>query len=454
MQQLTIESQTGQLSALQFELNSLKSQLQAAQTLCSERENKISSLLITIDEKKAAIATLESEVREGENLRKKLHNTIQELKGNIRVFCRIRPLRSSEQEENGGQMPFEVAAHTGDKQLDVVTSVPTAVPGKVEKKTQSFSYDKVFSPHVTQQRVFEEISQLVQSVLDGYNCCIFAYGQTGSGKTYTMEGPGLDADLPMPELNELRGMIPRAVEQIFASAQTLREKGWEYEMEASYLEIYMEQIYDLLASSSNSNSNNCGKKEEEIKYEIKADAKGMMSVSNLTCVKVRSPHQVYDLLRRAGKNRSVGLTNMNHRSSRSHAVFQLKLVGTNTITSEAVNGILNLIDLAGSERIAQSGSTSGARLKETQFINKSLSHLGDVIAALAEKKPHIPYRNSSLTHLLQNSLGGNSKSLMFVNISPRLSDINETICSLRFAAKVNACEIGTAKKQAKVDFNN
>jgi kinesin family protein C1 len=319
----------------------------------------------------------------------------------------------------------------------------SGITGKTDGKKFNFGFDKVFQPQSSQSAVFDEISQLVQSALDGYNTCIFAYGQTGSGKTYTMEGPGISSEIDFPIVDsKCKGMIPRAVEQIWISAEALKDKGWTYEMEAMYIEIYNESIKDLLAKKQVS---------EDTKYDIKHDAKGNTTITNATTIKVRSPTQVYELLSRASHNRSVGRTDMNERSSRSHSVFQLKLVGTNSITTESISGLLNLIDLAGSERLNQSGAT-GQRLKETQHINKSLTHLGDVIAALANKESHIPYRNSKLTYLLQNSLGGNSKTLMFVNISPRVSDLNETISSLRFATKVNACEIGTAKKQNKTDL--
>jgi kinesin family protein C1 len=235
----------------------------------------------------------------------------------------------------------------------------------------------------------------------------------------------------------LMGMIPRAVNQIFDTATALKEKGWNYSMEGQYVEIYNENIHDLL---TNSNDNQ--------KYDIRHDSNGKTTVSNITVANVESPESVHKLLDKARKNRAVAATNSNERSSRSHSVFTLRLTGKNSITGESSEGVLNLIDLAGSERLAQSGST-GDRLKETQAINKSLSSLGDVIGALASQASHIPYRNSKLTYLLQNSLGGNSKTLMFVNISPLTEHCGETICSLRFATKVNNCQIGTAKRVLK-----
>lgn len=177
-----------------------------------------------------------------------------------------------------------------------------------------------------------------------------------------------------------------------------------------------------------------------------------MTVTNLKIVQVESVEKVRKLLKTASKNRSQAETLMNERSSRSHSVFQLRLKGRNIVSEQEIEGLLNLIDLAGSERLAQSGA-KGERLKETQCINKSLSCLGNVIASLANRDKHIPYRDSKLTHLLQNSLGGNSKTLMFVNISPTEESVNETMNSLRFASKVNACEIGIARKNAKIDLS-
>jgi len=185
------------------------------------------------------------------------------------------------------------------------------------------------------------------------------------------------------------------------------------------------------------------------KYDIKHDNKGTTTISELEYVEVKTIDKVFDLLRIASKNRVVAYTNCNDRSSRSHSVFSLQITGKNESTGQTTHGVLNLIDLAGSERLKESKS-QGDRLKETQSINSSLSYLGDVIHALANKEKHIPFRNSKLTYLLQNYLGGDSKTLMFVNISPNLENVNETVNSLRFASKVNSCQIGTAKKRVTV----
>lgn len=231
------------------------------------------------------------------------------------------------------------------------------------------------------------------------------------------------------------GMIPRGVLQIWKHTEKLKEKGWTYNMEGSFLEIYNETLRDLLGDGQS--------KKHEIKH-----VQSKTTVTDLTVAPLSSPEEVIALLKRASNNRKVAETNCNERSSRSHSVFMLRIVGQNAHTGEQCEGILNLIDLAGSERLSQSGST-GDRLKETQAINKSLSSLGDVIYALGNKDGHIPYRNSKLTYLLQNSLGGNSKTLMFVNVAPSAENFHETLCSLRFATKVNNCQIGTARRSTK-----
>ncbi|KAE8704048.1 Kinesin-1 [Hibiscus syriacus] len=420
-------SQGNQIQILHDQLAVAERKLQMSDMSAFETRNEFEAQKKLIKELQIRLEDAEFKLIEGEKLRKKLHNTILELKGNIRVFCRVRPQLSDDISSNQGK----------------VFSYPTSMEylGRGIDMTQngqkhSFTFDKVFMPDTSQEEVFVEISQLVQSALDGYKVCIFAYGQTGSGKTYTMMGK--------PGQPDEKGLIPRSLEQIFQTKQALQPQGWRYEMQVSMLEIYNETIRDLLSpirDLSRIENGTTGKQ-----YTIKHDANGNTLVSDLTIVDVQSSREVVYLLDRAAHSRAVGKTQMNEQSSRSHFVFTMQITGVNESTEQQVQGVLNLIDLAGSERISKSGST-GDRLKETQAINKSLSSLADVIFALAKKEDHVPFRNSKLTYLLQPCLGGDSKTLMFVNISPEPSSAGESLCSLRFAARVNACEIGTPRRQ-------
>ncbi|KAG0169986.1 kinesin-like nuclear fusion protein [Apophysomyces sp. BC1034] len=424
----TIAQNSASFAEVEAELRILKQKLERSDGTLFEREKAIEKLKEQLTLTKGKTYETETRLLEEETTRRRLHNTIQELKGNIRVFCRVRPLLDSERAQTKlASMQFYGA---NAESLELSEEVSSTL-GKITTKSYPFTFDKVFSPASSQQECFDEISQLVQSALDGYNVCIFAYGQTGSGKTYTMEGP--------PARNkESAGMIPRATQQIYDVAQKLNDRNWNYTMEGQFMEIYNETIHDLLGDASE-----YGK----IKHEIRHEKNGNTTVLDMTTVMLDSPAKVITMLKKASQNRATGATNMNERSSRSHSVFKLRLSGYNSTTKEQCEGVLNLIDLAGSERLSMSGST-GDRLRETQAINKSLSCLGDVIHALVNNREgrHIPYRNSKLTYLLQNSLGGNSKTLMFVNVSPLSEHFNETLCSLRFATKVNSCQIGTAKK--------
>lgn len=311
-------------------------------------------------------------LRQEETLRRKLHNQVQELKGNIRVMCRVRPASDSETEPANIAFPDD---DTDSKEVAVEGAETRSATGKITTATHSFSFDRVFGPASQNGEVFEEISQLVQSALDGYNVCIFCYGQTGSGKTYTMSSDD--------------GMIPRATAQIYAEATRLEEKGWRYKMEGNFVEVYNETYNDLLGKSED-----LDKKGLEVRHDT---VKKQTTLENAVSVELDSPHRVEEMLKTASKNRSVAATKANMRSSRSHSVFILKLVGVNSITGERSEGTLNLVDLAGSERLDHS-KAEGARLKETQNINKSLSCLGDVINALGSSKEgsHIPYRNSKV----------------------------------------------------------
>ncbi|KAL5406568.1 hypothetical protein PMIN03_007726 [Paraphaeosphaeria minitans] len=404
--------------AMKEKIDFLESDSQAQSSAFNELHRRM-------EEAFAVAEAAQEKLRQEETLRRKLHNQVQELKGNIRVMCRVRPAHDSETDPAKIGFPD---ADTDSKEVAVQGPEKISAMGTNITQTYSYTFDRVFSPGSQNAEVFEEISQLVQSALDGYNVCIFCYGQTGSGKTFTMSS----AD----------GMIPRATAQIYAEATRLQEKGWQYKMEGSFVEVYNETYNDLLGRSED-----LDKKKIEVRHD---PAKKQTTLENAVSVALDGPHRVEEILQRADKNRTVAATKANMRSSRSHSVFILKLVGENSVTGERSEGTLNLVDLAGSERLDHS-KAEGARLKETQNINKSLSCLGDVINALGSSKEnsHIPYRNSRLTYLLQYSLGGNSKTLMFVMASPLQAHLQETITSLKFATKVHNTHIGTAKKQTK-----
>ena len=260
-------------------------------------------------------------------------------------------------------------------------------------KKKTWEFDQVFNTTSSQKEIYGEVSPLVTSVLDGYNVCIFAYGQTGTGKTYTMMGPEDD-----------RGVNTRALEELFSLSLKRRDTITD-EITVSVLEVYNEQIKDLLADDAG-----------DRRYVIR-EGPGGSYVPDLTIVSVESLGEVIELLSLADVNRSTAKTNMNEHSSRSHLILSCNVKSTNKHSGEVSKGKLHLIDLAGSERVGKSGAT-GQALKEAQSINKSLSALGDVIAARGSKSSHVPFRNSTLTQLLQDSLKNDSKTLMFVCISP------------------------------------
>ncbi|RDL34375.1 putative carboxy-terminal kinesin 2 [Venustampulla echinocandica] len=416
----TIQSLESTVASLRARIHFLESGSKAQSDSFADMEARLQEAVKSAEESKKKL------IKE-ETLRRILFNQVQELKGNIRVMCRVRPLPDNADDE-AAQVKYPDIEREA-KELEILGKEEKSSLGNISRKTHSFTFDRVFGPDSQNQEVFEEISQLVQSALDGYNVCIFCYGQTGSGKTHTMSSED--------------GMIPRATHQIYETATNLQEKGWTYTMEGSFVEVYNEEIHDLLG-----NPKEFDKKKHEIRHD---DQKKQTTLTGLRTVTLTSPETVGSILKQAAANRSVAATKSNERSSRSHSVFILKLVGRNSATNETSEGTLNLVDLAGSERLKQSGA-EGDRMKETQNINKSLSCLGDVIGALGQGKEgtHIPYRNSKLTYLLQYSLGGNSKTLMFVMASPLEAHLSETLTSLKFATKVHNTHIGTAKKSIKV----
>ncbi|KAM9296489.1 kinesin-like protein KIF3B [Gastrophryne carolinensis] len=324
----------------------------------------------------------------------------------VRVVVRCRPMNSK-----------EIAAGF-EKVVDVdvkLGQVAVKIQKGASEMPKTFTFDAVYDCNSKQVELYDETFRpLVDSVLLGFNGTIFAYGQTGTGKTYTMEGIRGDVDK--------RGVIPNSFDHIFTHIS--RSQNQQYLVRASYLEIYQEEIRDLLS------------KDQSKRLELKERPDTGIYVKDLSSFVTKSVKEIEHVMNVGNQNRSVGATNMNEHSSRSHAIFmitiecsQIGLDGENHIRV----GKLNLVDLAGSERQAKTGA-QGERLKEATKINLSLSALGNVISALVDgKSTHIPYRDSKLTRLLQDSLGGNAKTVMVANIGPASYNVEESMTTLRYA---------------------
>ncbi|XP_009111772.1 kinesin-like protein KIN-14G [Brassica rapa] len=345
---------------------------------------------------------------------RKLYNLVQDLKGNIRVYCRVRPF-----------LPGEPTALSTVEHIEEGT-ITIRVPSKYGKEGHKpFMFNKVFGPSATQEEVFSDMQPLVRSVLDGYNVCIFAYGQTGSGKTFTMTGP--------KELTEESlGVNYRALADLFLLSDQ-RKDTTSYQISVQMLEIYNEQVRDLLATDGQTK-----------RLEIRNNSQNGINVPEASLMPVSSTDDVIQLMDLGQMNRAVSSTAMNDRSSRSHSCVTVHVQGRDLTSGTIIHGSMHLVDLAGSERVDKSEVT-GDRLKEAQHINKSLSALGDVISSLSQKTSHVPYRNSKLTQLLQDSLGGSAKTLMFVHISPEADTLGEAISTLKFAERVGSVELGAAR---------
>jgi len=384
---------------------------------------------------------------------------------NFKVAIRVRPPLPRELH---GDRPFQnvVRVDRAERRITISENLAAVddegyagAPGPYS--THTFTFDHVYDQHCTQEKVYETTAKaVVESSLQGYNATVFAYGQTGTGKTHTMEGFGL---------REARGIIPRAIEQIFEHITSSVSPRMRFLVRASYLQIYNEIISDLL-------------KPERTNLLIREDKRKGVYVEGLSEWVVRSPQEIYGLMERGGAMRATGSTRMNHLSSRSHAVFIIiaeqsettyldeggnelsveqfhRLVKSSAHGEDGLKrleanvrqifkvGKLNLVDLAGSERVRLTGAT-GQRLEESRKINQSLSALGNVIAALTDSRgrQHIPYRNSKLTRILEDSLGGNCKTTMMAMISPALEAFVESLSTLKFANRAK-----NIKNEARVN---
>ncbi|KAE8614587.1 hypothetical protein XENTR_v10008229 [Xenopus tropicalis] len=326
---------------------------------------------------------------------------------NVKVVVRCRPLNERERAMNS-KMAVGVDEMRGTITVHKVDSM--------NEPPKTFTFDTVFGPDSNQLDVYNLTARpIIDSVLEGYNGTIFAYGQTGTGKTFTMEG--------VRAVPELRGIIPNSFAHVFGHIAKA-EGDTRFLVRVSYLEIYNEEVRDLLG------------KDQSQRLEVKERPDVGVYIKDLSGYVVNNADDMDRIMTLGHKNRSVGATNMNEHSSRSHAIFTITIECSEKGADGNIHvrmGKLHLVDLAGSERQAKTGAT-GQRLKEATKINLSLSTLGNVISALVDgKSTHVPYRNSKLTRLLQDSLGGNSKTMMCANIGPADYNYDETISTLRYA---------------------
>ncbi len=363
--------------------------------------------------KRRLIQDMEKSLQKEQEARKKLHNEVEDLKGTIRVYARVRPMSKSEMAKNCEEVCFV----NEDDRTELV--VKHTKEGR-QPVLKTFHFNTVFGENASQAEVFRDTSRLVQSTIDGFNVCIFAYGQTGAGKTWTMSGEENPADGDGEKL----GIMPRAVNELFGLMKK-NSKRYDYELTAYMCELYRDNLVDLLSPEP---------LDSRPKLVVKKDSKGIVFVENITLREIHDAVDLHAVIDEGSSHRKTSATKMNSASSRSHLVVALSLKATNRKTEVVTYGKLTLVDLAGSERNDKTGAT-GDTFKEGMSINKSLSALGDVISALSSGQKHIPYRNNILTQLMQDSLGGNAKTLMFVNVSPADYNAEETVSSLSFATR-------------------
>ena len=334
----------------------------------------------------------------------------------VKVAIRVRPMNKLEKSQNSTQC------------VDVDTANNTVSINSEKNETKTFQFDYVYPMETTQREIYDQVAfPIVDSIFQGYNGTVFAYGQTGCGKTFTMMGI---VDNP-----ELMGIIPNAFNHIFGFIKTEGESK-KFLVRCSFVEIYNEEVRDLLSKNNN-------------KLDIREDPKKGTFVKDLTYITLKDTQDIHKCLEQGNKNRHVGATSMNDQSSRSHSLFTVYLEIEEN--GKIKSGKLNLVDLAGSERVGKTNAT-GQTFDEGKKINLSLTALGSVIDALSTNRKYIPYKDSKLTRLLADSLGGNTKTVMFANISPASYNYDETLGTLRYASRAklikNAPKVNEDPKDA------
>ncbi|GMI14839.1 hypothetical protein TrLO_g12317 [Triparma laevis f. longispina] len=419
-----VESAAADLTRIIKELKAEKAEIQVV----AERVEKAEELSRVNQEKRDFY---EDQYKEVLAQKKKLHNKLEDMKGKVRVYARIRP-PSGKEVEAGDAVKCEYE--------DEVTLSLSTIFGGTEETKKNFQYDSVFGPGSSQEHIFDECSGMIESALDGYSACVFAYGQTGAGKTWTMSGKD--------DVKSNWGLTRRFVEYLFNEVETKRAKNQAtIKVSCEFLEIYCDELRDLFYTMDHSGDKKA--LANAPKLEPGMNAQGRVVVKGIMCKEASNMEQMLGWFNEGNKGRVVHATEMNKESSRSHSVFTIYTENFNHTTKKTFKGKLNIIDLAGSERTGKS-MVEGQQLEEANAINNSLMALGMVVSSLGEvdkngKPKFVNYRNNILTRVMQDSLGGTSKTLMFVNMSPAESNAQETRGSLEYAKNMKKIQ-NTVKK--------
>ncbi|CAI5738034.1 unnamed protein product [Peronospora destructor] len=448
-------------SQLRRSLASLKRDVAASFRLCSRDFSVLGVELVSALERgrhrERASADALAHERSARGL---LETRLAEVEGNIRVLCRVRPMLTARTGSSGDES--DASPDRRRKRVQVASahelSVFSPVDGALYK---SFSFSRVFHDHHSQLTVFKEVAPLVHSAVAGHHACVFAYGQTGAGKTYTMQGSETD-----------RGLYYRAAEGIY-TAVAQQQHVYDFQVQIQMVEIYNEEIDDLLVQSISSTTtmtsatatggspigchggatSMCGNVVSTTTLsstvEIRRGENGVY-LKNIQSITVSSAKELHDVVARSKTSRTAA---KNDRSDRSHTILMIDIRRTSKANGEIDAGRLVLVDLAGSERLSKTTDTPALTVRESQHINKSLAAVGDVLSALLAKEKHIPFRNSKLTHLLQDSLSGSAnRTLLLVHVSPTSADVNETINSLKFASRVSHVQLGKPQRTERAEI--
>ncbi|EKG06273.1 C-terminal motor kinesin, putative [Trypanosoma cruzi] len=489
--QKTLEAERQVTDEEQRKLNDVLERERVMQDATYGLSGEVREMVAEMEQIRKAKEAAERASRETEIVRRQLYSQCEELKGTIRVYCRVKgsgnntngevlPVPESSREASisshstislsteglhnlaaaggrgaegkrqkihGGQQKtlhgrfeFPQAEDGVQRTLCVCQSRNNATSTGTQESKETFTYDCVFDGNATQEAVYANVEPLVNCAVDGYRVCIFAYGQTGSGKTYSMEGEVLD--------EQKCGITPRALRTIFRRQEELSSDGWKYNLSCYFIEIYNDVIRDLQQEPSVYEPGGAAASQPNYHVIKHQNESGSTSITNVVERRIRSFEDFQRHYKTAMKNRSTAKTLLNDHSSRSHCVFVLRIEGENALIRQRSEGTLCLVDLAGSERMSESGTRQGQHLKETININRSLLDLGKCISALNNSGSVAPWRNGKLTYLLQNYLGAKGgKMLMLVTVSDKEEHMAESLNSLRFASRVNQTVVGPSVRR-------